>query len=143
MPIKVGMHVRLGDISGHQRHPISWYIDAVDFLRSIAGNVPVSVFSDGSDQELSPILQLPNMRLVRTGSAISDLLALSSCQFLIGNGCSSFSAWAAYLGQMPTFTRLGNSFSWFDLQNTQGHFIGEWDPAKPDDQLVREIKSLV
>jgi len=141
-PIRVAVHVRLGDLTGPQRHPLDWYVEAITFVRSIAGEVPVAVFSDGSDAELAPILRLANVRLVRTGSAISDLLALSTCEFLIATGSSSFSAWAAYLGQMPACTRLGNSFSWFDLHNAKGNFIGEWDPSRPDPHLIRAIESL-
>ena len=69
---------------------------------------------------------------MQTGSAISDLLALSRSKFLIGTGSSTFSAWAAYLGQMPAMTRLGNPFSWFNLKNREGRFIGEWDANRPN-----------
>lgn len=140
--ILVGMHVRLGDFSGSIRHPISWYVDAVQFVHSIAGVVPVSVFSDGSDSELIELLSLPGVTVVRTGSAISDLLALSRSQFLIGTGTSTFSAWAAFLGQMPAFTRLGNSFSSFGLENTENKFVGEWDPRSPDAHLLVELSRL-
>ena len=140
--ICVGMHVRLGDFSGRVRHSISWYAEAVEFTHSIAGQVPITVFSDGSEDDLKDLLALPDVTLVRTGSAISDILALSRSRFLIGTGSSSFSAWAAYLGQMPALTRQGNPFSWFGLVNSQNRFIGEWDSAAPDGGLIRELDSL-
>ena len=81
---------------------------------------------------------------MQTGSAISDLLALSRSKFLIGTGSSTFSAWAAYLGQMPAMTRLGNPFSWFNLKNREGRFIGEWDANRPnaDHRLTLELQRV-
>ena len=134
----VGVHVRLGDF-GKQKQSIFWYVDAVNFVRSIAGNVKVTIFSDGSRDALQPLLALDDVELIYTGSAVSDLIALSRVKFLIGTGASSFSAWACFLGGMPAMTRLGNPFTWFDL-NCGETFIGEWNIEKPDPALIDAIK---
>jgi hypothetical protein len=141
-PIQVGMHIRLGDLMGPQRHPIDWYVGATKFVQSIAGPVKISVFSDGSDVELAPILALPCVNLVRTGSAISDLFTLSNSKFIIGTGSSSFTAWATWLGQCPSMTRVGNPLSWFDIINASGRYIGEWDPSSPSHDLIKELELL-
>lgn len=138
----IGMHVRLGDMGGEQRHPLEWYVSALRFLRTVTGPLPISVFTDGKDEELKPILAEGGVAIVRTGSAISDLLALSRSRFLIASGCSSYSAWAAYLGQMPAMTRMGNPLSWFGLVNWHGRFIGEYDPSQPDPHLINELRQL-
>lgn len=140
--VEIGVHVRLGDLTGHSRHPIEWYVDAVEFVRSIAGPLAVTVFSDGRDSELAPLLAMPGVHVARTGSAISDMLALSRSRFLIGTGSSTFSAWAAYLGQMPAMTRVSNPFSWWALENVHGRFIGEWNPTCPDEKLIENISAL-
>ena len=58
------------------------------------------LFSDGSDEELEELLQLPKVSRLFTGSALGDILALSKCNAIIGSD-STFSGWGAFLGQVP------------------------------------------
>lgn len=107
------MHVRLGDFSRVSwdevkkgRHcsaiPIEWYVQMGRELRKIVGeNVKIYVFSDGTDAELRPLLELENVERISFGSAIADILALSKAGILVASG-SSFSMWARYLGRMTT-----------------------------------------
>ncbi len=107
------MHVRLGDFSRvsleelkNGKHcsalPIEWYVRIADNLRDIVGkNIKIYVFSDGTDDELADLLKLPNTERFTTGSAIGDILALSTAGVFIASG-SSFSMWARYLGRMTT-----------------------------------------
>jgi len=60
----------------------------------------VTVFSDGTDEQLAPVLSLPGVR--RAAPAVVDLIRMSRARVLVTTGTSSFSAWAAYLGGMPT-----------------------------------------
>lgn len=106
----VGIHVRLGDfgrVSEEEvkagRHdsalPIAWYADMVEQIRAYAGwEVPVLVFSDGTDGELRELLTLPGVERKSYGTSIADILALSRFPLLIASG-SSFSMWARYLGR--------------------------------------------
>ena len=69
----------------------------------------IGLFSDGTVGELAPFLQLSNVRRLTFGNPLADLLAMSRSSLLVCNG-STFSAWAAYLGNMPTIwfpTKLG------------------------------------
>lgn len=107
------MHVRLGDFSRVSwrevksgRHcsaiPIEWYVKMGKELRKIIGyDVKIYIFSDGTDQELAPLLNLENTERIFCGSAISDIIALSKAGILVASG-SSFSMWARYLGRMTT-----------------------------------------
>lgn len=107
------MHVRLGDffrVSMEEvkagKHcssiPIEWYVAMAEELRKIIGkSVKIFVFSDGTDDELEPLLSLPNTERYTTGSAIGDILALSTAGIFVASG-SSFSMWARYLGRMTT-----------------------------------------
>jgi len=110
----INVHIRMGDFAnppseeflrkGHwnYRLPLKWYISIINKIRkSINYDMPVNVFSDGKDDELKEILQLPNVKRCYYGSAISDMLALSKGVVLIASA-STFSQWASYLGQIPT-----------------------------------------
>lgn len=107
------MHVRLGDftrvtweevLSGKHCSsiPIEWYVNMGKELRRIAGsNVKIYVFSDGTDEELKPLLDMENVERITFGTAIADILALSRAGVFVASG-SSFSMWARYLGRMTT-----------------------------------------
>lgn len=110
----ISLHVRLGDFavaeskndlsSGktNTRIPLAWYIDMVEGIRRVKGDIiPAYVFSDGTDQELAPLTALSNCRRIGFGSAIADMLALSNANILVASG-STFSMWASYLGQPTT-----------------------------------------
>ncbi len=106
----LGIHVRLGDFSrvsvaevAAGRHdsalPVEWYADLVHQIRRVAGkNVPVYVFSDGTDEELRPLLEITGVQRKTYGTSIGDILGLSRFPLLIASG-SSFSMWARYLGR--------------------------------------------
>lgn len=99
----VAVHVRLGDFPTERRIPMEWYITQIQkqtkFKRFL-------LFSDGTDEELSCLMTLNGVERAYFGGAIQDIVAISRCSYLIGAD-SSFSAWGAFLGQMPcVFYRL-------------------------------------
>ena len=126
----VGIHVRRGDfvLSG-SGIPISWFVKSLLLVRKIAGYpAKALIFSDGSARELRDILNLPHTSYIATGSAIGDLLSLAKQRFLIAPGGSTFSAWASFLGQMPTVTYPGQPLSWYQMINQDGLHKSELDP---------------
>ena len=99
----VAIHVRLGDFPMERRVPIKWYIEKIKGLNNYSRFL---LFSDGSNEELKEILNIQGVQRVYFGGAIQDIIAISRCSYIIGSD-SSFSAWGAYLGQVPcTFYRL-------------------------------------
>jgi len=109
----ISVHIRMGDFqeapseevlrSGawNYRLPQKWYKTTIEKIREAAAKeLPVYIFSDGKDEELTELLSLPNTRRVFFGSAIADMLALSKSPLLIASA-STFSMWASYLGRMP------------------------------------------
>lgn len=106
----MGIHVRLGDFSRVSvaeleagRHdsalPVEWYAQIVRQVRHFVGrDIPVYVFSDGTDEELQPLLVLPGVKRKTYGTSIGDILGLSRFPLLVASG-SSFSMWARYLGR--------------------------------------------
>ena len=98
----VAVHVRLGDFPDSRRIPMEWYKKEIDKHKDFR----ILIFSDGTDEELKELLALPNTQRVFFGGAIQDIVAISRCSYLIGSD-SSFSAWGAFLGQVPcSFYRL-------------------------------------
>lgn len=93
----VAVHIRLGDFPINRRIPIDWYISEINKHNS---HKRILIFSDGKDEELKELLSLPNTERVFFGGAIQDIIAISKCSYLIGSD-SSFSAWGAFLGQVP------------------------------------------
>jgi hypothetical protein len=111
-PAPIAIHVRRGDFVQRTNYtdmvstdnsilPLEWYIDALRAVRSITGrSTPAWVFSDGTADELAPLLGLPAVRRMDYGSGLGDMLGLSRSRLLIASG-STFSMWGSYLGQVP------------------------------------------
>lgn len=105
----ISLHVRLGDFKvGKQETAIAWFVDIVNLMRNKSGlNLKVCIFSDGTDIELTRLLELENSCRLEFGSSIADLLALSRSYILVGSKGSTFSMWASYLGRMPVIWPVG------------------------------------
>ena len=102
----IAAHVRLGDYVPDRRVPLSWYKEKILSYLENTPNTTVLLFSDGRDEELKELLEISSVRRVFFGNSIADIVAISKCKFLIGSD-STFSAWGAYLGQVPSvFLRL-------------------------------------
>ena len=63
-------------------------------------NYKFLIFSDGTEEELKDILDIPSTERAFFGNAIADIYAISKCCYLIGSD-STFSGWGAFLGQVP------------------------------------------
>jgi hypothetical protein len=107
------VHIRLGDflptqpdqiISGrvpNMRISMAWYERVIRRVRLVFPDLPIHIFSDGREQELAELLALSGVSLRREPTDIADLLALAQAKLLIGSN-STFSRWAAFLGDMPS-----------------------------------------
>jgi hypothetical protein len=147
----VAAHVRLGDFqaadedllragSFNMRLPIGWYAAAIERLRSQLGPFPVRVFSDGEEHDLAPILALADVELVRGRTAITDLFDLSAAACMIASG-STFSTWAAFLGQVPSVWFPGQ-FRGSVLDGGDRGVEVEWEPGMElPDALLEEVRA--
>ena len=123
-----------------QQTPLDWFVETLLAVRACAGDpVPALVVSDGSEQQLGPLLALPAVHLVRPTTAIVDLLVLGRTRLLLGSGSSSFSAWAAFLGQQTAITAPGHPFSRWDLEPLAGQTLAAFQPRQPDPQVLRAM----
>jgi hypothetical protein len=106
-------HIRLGDFASAQpdqiisgkihnlRIPISWYEKVITRVRQTFPELPILIFSDGREDELADILAIDGVSLRRGPNDVADLLSLAQARLLIGSN-STFSRWAAFLGDMPS-----------------------------------------
>ena len=99
------------------------------------------IVSDGTRAQLAELLSLENVHLVRPGSAISDLLVMSKSRVLLASGSSSFAAWGAFLGQMPTASHPGQAMipEW-RLTAERGQFLAEFDPKNPAHEFIAQAR---
>lgn len=140
----ISVHVRLGDFRVESlQTPIEWFAGAIRVVRETLGcDLPVHIFSDGSDEELRPLLGIPGTARLGFGSSISDILALSSANILIATGGSTFSKWAAYLGRVPVIypPRTLHQKLYYDRPVAEVEWR-EGEPLGPDfvEQLVSRI----
>jgi hypothetical protein len=114
----IAVHVRLGDFSKvseaairsgatNARLSVDWYGHALDQLRASLGrDFPAVVFSDGSDEELAPLLSRPGVQRSPKSPAITDLLAISQATAMVASG-SGFSHWGSFLGGVPRVCYIG------------------------------------
>lgn len=152
--ITVAMHVRLGDfgaapteLSAYQGKfnlalPLQWYRNiATTLVRELGDNVQFIIVSDGTAEQLGPLLQ--GLNAITTSdlpdSDCSDLLALANADLLVCS-VSSFSATAAYLSKAP--------YLWFEpnLQKHAEGFYSIWGHEKNqlriDSPTAKSIESL-
>lgn len=152
----IGVHIRMGDFSVpkdldeirkanalYYRLPLEWYINAIQQIRlQLKRDIEVLIFSDGSTKDLAQVLNLPNVRLIQGNAAITDLLMLSQASCIIASG-STFSMWAAFLGQKPSV--------WFTGLR-RGHLINndiafslqpEWEDGDFPDNFISNLQQSI
>jgi len=131
-----------GRIGKGQKTPISWFVQSLLAIRAKVGRpCKAVVVSDGTPEQLQDLLSLENVSFIRPASAISDLLVLSRAKVLIGSGSSMFVAWGAFLGQMPCISHPGQPFSEWDIEPSQGQFMGEFDPSRPSEVFLSQAQA--
>jgi hypothetical protein len=155
-PYPIGLNIRLGNdfrsSSSKEdfknvpfiKTPINWFIDTLLEIRKCAGyDVEAKIVTDGTARQLERILSLPNVTLLETPCAMTDLFALSKCQILLGSGDSSFCAWASFLAKIPTLTRVGRGLERFQLIADKTHWVEQYDPDYLEIEKINYIYSIL
>lgn len=96
----VAVHVRLGDYLPHLRVDMKWYRGIIESILTINPDQEILIFSDGTDEELKPLLEVKNVKRVFYGNAFADMWAISKSKLVIASD-STFSAWGAFIGNKP------------------------------------------
>jgi hypothetical protein len=134
-----------GKLQAGTKTPIDWFRRALEVLRdAVDYNVPAMIVSDARKDVLRPLLDLPEVRLLRPTSPISDLLTLAKARVLLASGSSSFSAWGAWLGQMPAISHPGQPLmeTW-RYQAEKGQVSVEFDPAHPHQAFLEQARAIL
>jgi len=150
--VPIGINIRLGNdfkkagsLDDHYNHeetqtPVEWFVNSLIAVRKMIGHdASAYIVTDGTEDQIRCLMQLPNTHFVRPGCAISDLLILSKSKILLRSGGSSFSAWASYLGQMPTISHPGQSMKEFNMINKYNFYTGEFSPDEYNEKLHKDI----
>jgi hypothetical protein len=97
----MGVHIRRGDFKlGSTVTPIEFFISVVEFIRKSCGRLlPVTVFSDATNDELKVLLALPEISRAKPQPDILDLLQLSKSAVVVISIGSSFSFWAGFMSE--------------------------------------------
>ncbi len=117
--LQVGMHVRRGDFRSplplgtpwpdakwNYQIPTEWYDRICSMLQTaFSGRIQFIIATDGTSSEIDGLCAKYHVALLtgggrRESSDVADLLALASCDALIGSA-SWFSGWAAVLKPKP------------------------------------------
>jgi hypothetical protein len=105
----ISLHIRMGDFRvlkegenfaevGLVRTPFSYFVSVINMIRSVVGkNLPITLFSDGSDDELKEVYSIPNLTRINDDIDIVHLAVLSRSKILIMSAGSTFSHWAGFL----------------------------------------------
>ncbi|RMG37972.1 MAG: alpha-1,2-fucosyltransferase [Methanobacteriota archaeon] len=136
----VAVHIRRGDYVTHPKQsgffslPLSYYYDAIKYLRRKIGEIVLFVFSDDMDwvkQNFRPDLKIIYCDQNTSNQAHEDLRLMSLCKHhVIAN--SSFSWWGAWLSSQDGITIAPGQWS-------QKHFTRDLDLV-PNEWIVFDIQ---
>jgi hypothetical protein len=149
----IGVHIRLGDFrklkesetfgnAGTVRTPENYFIQMINGIRELNGTyLPVSVFTDGTRDELPDISLLPNISFMEGNNDIVDLMLLSRSKIIITSASSTFSYWAAFISEAVVIMHPG--FLGYSIRPEEVNvqfYEGAFD--KNSKKLVEIIKSV-
>lgn len=137
----IGVHVRRSDFrepvvgeaignTCNQRTSLDYYIRTVQTIRDIQGaQLPVTVFTDGREDEIADLLSLPGVKIAPKNPDIVDLLLLSRSRYIVVSPGSTFSYWAAFVSDASVITH--SSFSVKIRSDNEGLFEGPVENFEP------------
>lgn len=121
----IAMNVRTGrdfvkrnpEDGGFRLTELQWFVESLAEVRKRYGDLFCYILSDGGPKQLRDLMRLPRVRLIRTPSAVADLLIMTKSKVLLGSGDSTFSAWGSFLGGMDTYSSPLTPFERFKISN--------------------------
>ncbi|MCB0429368.1 MAG: alpha-1,2-fucosyltransferase [Flavobacteriales bacterium] len=153
----VAVHIRMGDFrripegesmqgNHNARTPLSYFSQMIHAIRSVAGSdLPVTLFSDGYDDELKEILQIPDVQRATPMSDIAELLLMSRSKVIVPSASSTFSLWAGFLSDAILFQHPDHYLRSIRPEaSNEKHWEGAvgTDPAQWPEQLTRQLRSI-
>jgi hypothetical protein len=148
--LRIGFHVRRGDFAApptdleyrgrfNTAIPLDWYVRIARRLKEHFGvHASFLIVSDAPDDELGPLVgEFGGISTQdQQNRDVSDLLALSSCDFIVCS-VSSYSQWAAFLSE--------SRYGWLEANLTERDGFGSiWGHLQsqlgPNSDLTRSIE---
>ena len=153
----VALHIRRGDfreltpnnsiaLAGLVRTPLEYFRQIVFELRRCAEAVlPVTVFSDGSDEELIGILEMENVHRASDMADVGHLALMARSKVIVASAGSTFSLWGGFLSDAALILHpyhIHAPIRPSQLHDTlyEGPAKGKWEDWHP--QLIRSIQSM-
>lgn len=108
---RIAVHLRRGDFralrpgedfarTGGTRTPDEFFMSLIETLRVATGwEVPVTLFSDGTDQECAALLALPSVRRAEEVGDLGHMLLMAKADVIVTSAGSTFSMWSGFLSQ--------------------------------------------
>ena len=99
--MEIGIHIRRGDfVKLGMISPVDYFRDTLKLIRAYVGHpLRAKIYSDGSEEELSDILNEPNTFFHSSSDPMQDLLSLSKSRIVILSANSTFGMWAAFFSE--------------------------------------------
>lgn len=118
---------------GQHRTPFTYFQNAIAGIRHFAGwNVPIHLVSDGTSEELAPLLEaVPGITLVPQRPALVNLLWMSKAKAIIASAGSTFSFWAGFMGESavmhhPAHTPVPSRDASINARCYDGAAVEDW-----------------
>jgi hypothetical protein len=101
----IGVHIRRGDFKfGSNLTDIDFFYHKIIEIREKYGNsLSVTIFSDGSHEDLKTLLSIGNVKISDNSEDILDLFQLSMSRYCILSKNSTFSYWGAFFSNGKIF----------------------------------------
>lgn len=138
----ISVHIRRGDFKiGNPITPLSHFISVIHIIRKEYGkNLPVTIFSDAEDAELTEILKMEEVSKAKGESDIVDLLLMSRSNIIVLSQSSSFSYWAAFLSDALV---IMSPTDWQYQIKESGEKYTEFKWNANDPQSTQQLEQLV
>jgi hypothetical protein len=156
-PPLIAVHVRRGDFRellasekfaevGGVRTPLKYFATLIANMRACAGwPVPITVFSDGADAELWPLLTLENVHRAPAMVDVGHLALMTRAKVIIASAGSTFSMWAGFLSEAALILHPDHIHAPVrpaDLHDLlyEGSAVGAW--KNWNQTLIKKVRSL-
>jgi hypothetical protein len=157
LPPQIAVHVRRGDFRelaagekfaevGGVCTPLEYFAMLITNMRACAGwLVPATVFSDGSDAELRPLLALENVHRAPAMADVGHLALMARAPVIIASAGSTFSMWAGFLSEAalilhPDHIHAPIRPAKLHDRLYEGPAVGNWTDW--NETLIKKVRSL-
>lgn len=111
--VDIAVHVRRGDMeiwNGNgvlpncRTLPDEWYISILESLQDLVRRpLSIRIFSDARSDTIKDLIRVTHSTRTPLGNdVLTDLWLMSKARVFVSTGTSTLSAWASFIGEMPT-----------------------------------------